>query len=313
MGKVYDALRRAEEQRARRTESALTAAMHESPVARAEPELPPGSAPERYEPPTSAIPRAAGAAEARAARPPKQAALGSFLNRLRRRQRRNEIVQAADLNKRRIALLQPESFVAEQFRNLRARIDSLAATQPVRSIGVTSALPGDGKTMAALGLAVVSSMGVGRRVLLIDCDLRRPMIHQALGLRPDAGLAELLCEGAGLEEAICRVDGASLDVLPVRGIPSNPSELLASDQMAEILGQLVASYDRVILDLPPALGVPDAKIVSELCDGLVLVVRAQSTPEADVAGAIDMLDRRRILGLVLNGAESQAARYGYRS
>jgi len=179
----------------------------------------------------------------------------------------------------------------------------------MRTLAVTSALPGDGKTLAAIGLAVVNSMQPGRRVVLVDCDLRKPAVATSLGLRVDAGLAEVLADGAKLEEAVLRVEGSELDVLPVRALPQNPSELLASEGMRKLLETLSGRYDRVILDLPPTLGLPDAKTVSELCDGVVFVVRADVTPEPEIASALDVLDRRRVLGLVMNGAEPISSRY----
>ena len=284
MGKVYDALKRAEEQRGRRLHEAATPVLPELEPERA---APPG-APHRE--------------------PPRARSL-AFLAGLGRSQ--PPVVQetAATLNKRRIVLLQPESFVAEQFRTLRARLDSLAASRPIRTLGVTSALPGDGKTLASIGLAVVNAMQPGRRVLLVDCDLRKPSVAASLGLRVDAGLAEVLTESAPLEQALLRVEGHELEVLPVRAVPQNPSELLASDGMRKLLETLSGRYDRVILDLPPTLGLPDAKTMSELCDGVIFVVRADVTPEPEIASALDVLDRRRVLGLVMNGSEPLASRY----
>jgi protein-tyrosine kinase len=290
MGKVYDALKKAEEQRARRVhEAAASAAAAASPpVFEPGPEPLPGAAPLR-EP--RSRPRELLKTLARATRAPD----------------RSET--AGELNKRRITLLQPESFVAEQFRTLRARLDSLAATRPVRTLAVTSALPGDGKSLAAIGLAVVNSMQPGRRVALVDCDLRKPAVAASLGLRVDAGLAELLEGSASLEDSLLRVEGSDLDVLPVRAIPQNPSELLASDRMRSLLETLAGRYDRVILDLPPTLGLPDAKTISEMCDGVIFVVRADVTPEPEISSALDVLDRRRILGLVMNGSDPVSSHY----
>src|SRR5262249_56204935 len=183
------------------------------------------------------------------------------------------------------------------------------ANRATRTLAVTSALPGDGKTLAAIGLAVVNSMQPGRRVVLVDCDLRKPTVAQSLGLRVDAGLAEVLEGGASLEDALMRVEGSQLDVLPVRTIPPNPSELLASESMRKLLEALASRYDRVVLDLPPTLGLPDAKTVSELCDGIIFVVRADVTPEPEIASALDVIDRRRVLGLVMNGSEPVSSRY----
>ena len=131
--------------------------------------------------------RRAGAAPVR----PKRRRASALEAAVRERGRR-AASPAGEVNKRRIALIQPDSYVAEQFRALRGRIDALAAERPIRTIVVTSALPGEGKTTAAINLAIVTALSLGRRVLLIDCDLRKPKVHQALGLRPEAGLAEVL-------------------------------------------------------------------------------------------------------------------------
>jgi Mrp family chromosome partitioning ATPase len=146
--------------------------------------------------------------------------------------RRNPLEETAgDLNKRRISLIQPDSFVAEQFRALRGRIDAIAEQRPMRTVAITSATPGEGKTTSAINLALVTSLSVGRRVLLIDCDLRRPKIHRSLGIRPEAGLAEVLTDAASLDDAIVKVEGVNLELLTVRGRPQNPSELLGSARM----------------------------------------------------------------------------------
>ena len=214
-------------------------------------------------------------------------------------------------NKRRVTLLQPESYAAEQFRTLRARIESLATQRPINSVAVVSANSGDGKTIAAINLAVVTSMSLDRRVLLIDCDLRRPSVHQALGLEPRAGLGEVLGGQAELAEVVMPVDGQRLEILGVRSLPANPSELLASRHMTSLMEEVCQRYDRVILDTPAALGLPDAKIIAEQCDGLILVMRAGVTPVKDVLATLELLDRRRVLGVTLNDADVKPEGYRY--
>jgi capsular exopolysaccharide synthesis family protein len=282
MGKVYDALRKAEAQRT-------------------------GGGGVR-----AGIPAPADIAGERV-RPVRRERVGlvARIGQLLRAPARPAREDVATINKRRIALLHPNSFVAEQFRSLRARLDSLALQRPLRTIALTSALPGEGKTTAAVNLALVMAMGVERRVLLIDCDLRRPGVHSALGLRPEAGLAEVLSDQATVDRAIVKVDGTSLDALPVRSMPANPSELLASARMRALLDDVSQRYDIVILDTPPTLSLPDAKVLSELANGCILVVRADSTPQQDVETALDVLDRGRVVGLVLNGAQMDEGRYGY--
>jgi Mrp family chromosome partitioning ATPase len=139
--------------------------------------------------------------------------------------------------------------------------------------------------------------------------LREPTIAQTLGLRIDAGLTEVLVDGAPLEQAIQRPAGSSLDVLAVRGLPQNPSELLGSEAFRRLLEQLVSRYERVILDLPPTLGLPDAKTVSGLCDGTVFVVRADTTSQPDIEAALEVLGRDRLLGVVMNAAEAPTDQY----
>ena len=216
-----------------------------------------------------------------------------------------------EANKRRISLLQPDSYVAEQYRSLRGRLDSMASQRPLKTIAVTSANSGEGKSTCSVNLATVTAMSVGRSVLLVDCDLRRPKVHWTLGLQPRVGLAEVLLNQATLDDAIQKLEGVNLDVLPVRAIPSNPSELLASPEMRKLIEEMATRYDRVILDTPACLGLPDAKSISELCDALVVVVRAGVTPKEDVQAALDILDRRKVAGMVLNGSESSREQYGY--
>jgi capsular exopolysaccharide synthesis family protein len=281
MAKVYDALRRAEAERKRRTGEDTPA------VARLD-----------WEPEAATPPAPARVAERE-----------SLFKRLIARRARGDVT--GDVNKRRIALLQPDSYVAEQFRALRGRIDALATQRPIRTVAVTSALPGEGKTTSAINLAVVTALSLDRKVLLIDCDLRRPKIHQSLGVQPRAGLAEVLTEGAGLDEALVKLEGVNLEILAVRSRPANPSELLGSARMRELIEHVSDRYDRVILDTPAALGLPDAKVVSDLCDGVVMVVRADKTRQEEVQTVLEILDRQRLLGLLLNGAAVDQGRYGY--
>jgi capsular exopolysaccharide synthesis family protein len=284
MAKVYDALRRAEEERRKLSNAGSP------PIARLEWE--PESTPE-----TPPAPKAARASLFRRLWPKSSAEEG-----------------VADLNKRRIALLQPDSYVAEQFRALRGRIAALETPEKrIRTLALTSALPGEGKTTAAINLALVTALSVGRRVLLIDCDLRRPRVHSALGLRPKAGLAEVLNGDVTFEEAVVRAEGADLDVLAVRDRPVNPSELLGSPGMRDLIAAVAKRYDRVIFDTPAALGLPDAKAVGDQCDGLVMVVRADKTRQEDVQSVLEILGRNRVLGVVLNGTSVDQSRYGYQN
>ena len=287
MAKVYEALRRAEEERKRKVSRGVSPAP--APAVEWEPEKPRGAKAER----------------------------GKGFGKLLRRKGSVETpvpvggAGAADLNRRRIALLEPESFIAEQFRMLRSRLDSMGAETPIRTIAIASANSGEGKSNVSINLAVVTAMSMGRKVLLIDCDMRRPSIHRSLGVNPEMGLAELLMGRCGTDDAIVKIEGTSLELLGVRRHPQNPSELLGSRGMRDLLEELRGRYDRIILDTPATLGLPDSKIVAGLCDGYLMVVRAGDTAREDVEAALEVLDRSRALGLVLNGAEISRDRYAY--
>jgi len=280
MPKHYEALQRAEQERRRKTSSV------DSPL-------------------PAAVSVDSAATPAKRAKPP------GFLSRVFSSNKNRADDSANDINKRRISLLQPDSYVAEQYRSLRGRIDSLASQRPLKILAVTSANAGEGKSTCAVNLATVTAMSVGRSVLLIDCDLRRPKVHRTLGLQPQVGLSEVLLNQATVDEAIQKLAGINLDILPVRTIPSNPSELLASPEMRRLMEDVAGRYDRIILDTPACLGLPDAKSVSEICDGLVMVVRAGVTPKEEVQAALDILDRSRVVGMVLNGSEATREQYGY--
>ena len=302
MAKHYEALQRAEAERRRRVEgkSAPVKAVDWPPVPAPEPEPKFARKPAREpvrEPAPEPVPQ------------PRD----SLFRRVVPASRSRSVVEDGtnEINKRRISLLQPDSYAAEQFRTLRARIDSISTERPIKTLAITSANPDEGKSTASINLAAVTAMSVGRRVLLIDCDLRRPKIHSSLGLDPRAGLGEILLGQATIEDAVEIVEGLGLEVLPVRVAPSNPSELLASARMRALLDDVKSRYDQIILDTPACLGLPDTKTVTELCDGIILVVRADVTPRSDVEAVLEILDRRRVLGTLLNGAEMSRRQYGY--
>ena len=298
MGKVYDALRKAEEERSRRTGSSAPATKA-STLDWPSPSEPAGDT-RVAESPANVEPTPLPATPPQVVTP--------------KASRRVASVGSDEVNKRCISLLQPGSFITEQFRSLRARLRSLAQERPLRTIATASAMSGEGKTTAAINLAIVSAMGLEGRVLLVDCDLRQPQVHRSFGIHPESGLAEVLSGQSSIDQAITSIEGTNLDVLPVRSQPPNPSELLASSRMRDLVDELAGRYDLVILDTPAILALPDAKSLSELVDGLIMIVRSGVTPREEVQAALDILDRRRVLGLVLNGAEvSASSYYGYAS
>ncbi|MDP3940235.1 MAG: CpsD/CapB family tyrosine-protein kinase [Deltaproteobacteria bacterium] len=213
--------------------------------------------------------------------------------------------------KRRIIQFDPYSPAAEQYRAIRTRIELLNEKGECRTLAVMSALPDEGKTMTAINLSLVMAMSVNRRVLLVDCDLRTPRVHSTLEIPVDAGLSEVLRGEVSLEKALYEMPKENLTVLPAGAPPTNPAELLATQQMRDTLQQVRERFDHVIVDTPPALHVADAEIVGNLVDGIIFVVKAGSTPREQVTRALETFERERLVGMVLNSAEDlEAGDYG---
>jgi protein-tyrosine kinase len=208
-----------------------------------------------------------------------------------------------------VALASPHSMPAEQYRVLLARLDRAAAARPLRVVAITSAARGEGRTTTATNLALTAARE-GREVLLVECDLRRPSLHQLLELAPRAGLAQVVEGKAELSQAIVRYEGVSVLCAGTEAPGgADPAPLLRSARLAATVEAMRSAFSLVILDAPPALSLADAGPLVSIADGLVLVVRAGETPRELVRVAMDALPDR-LLGIVLNGvAEPGYARY----
>ena len=183
-----------------------------------------------------------------------------------------------------------------------------------RVIGVTSSVHGEGKSLTSVNLAY-SIAESGRKVLLIECDMRLPTLRRKLGQKKAAGLSNLL---AGVEEdgEVLRqnVNVPGLDVIFAGKTPPNPSELLASHTFARLIEKVENYYSFIILDLPPVCEVSDALIVSKLTDGMLVVVRQDYSTSTDIEYAMRQLEYvdAKVLGFVYNGADSKTRRYKYK-
>ena len=266
MGKIHDALQRAEQERARAGAAASTAAAHLE-----------------LEPRMLTGPRVRGSERA---------------ERLR------------DARRSRFMLADAASNVTEEYRTLRARIQSIRRTQPLRSIMITSALPGEGKTTTAVNLALSFGLELEGATCLVDADLRTPAVHHAIFESPEAGLAELLELDVKLEDALVHVPDTRLSVLTVRALPTHPSELLASRRMAELMQELQSRFDTVLIDSPPILGLPDATTLVDLCDAVLLVIGSGTASRADVDAALAQIDASKALGCVFNRSKEAPTAYG---
>ena len=204
-------------------------------------------------------------------------------------------------------------FVREAYKTLRTNV-TFALTDGVNSkvIMITSAVQGEGKSTTATNLAI-SYAEMGKRVLIIDCDMRRPKLARLLDLKPTLGLSELLLDSSLIEKAILPSGITNLDVVTSGAIPPNPSELLGTDQMQKFLSKMREQYDLVMIDSPPITMVTDALVLAPNCDGTMLIVRASHTDRGAVAFAIEQLShaKAKVLGFIFNGVGLDKTSYGF--
>jgi capsular exopolysaccharide synthesis family protein len=206
---------------------------------------------------------------------------------------------------------------AEQFRTLRSRLYQLRSNQQLRTLLVTSSVPGEGKTFVTSNLAQAIVRQPDRRVLIIDADLRCPRLHVPLGAPRAPGLSDYL-RGEVDEMGVIQNDQhGNLCIIPGGNEVTDPSELLSNGRMKALLDRLAPVFDWVIVDSPPCLLVSDASVLMDLCDGVLMVVAAGLTPSETAQRACQEFRERNVVGVVLNRAEDstsyggEAYYYGY--
>ena len=211
-----------------------------------------------------------------------------------------------------VAYHRPKSHAAECYRNLRTSILFSTGRPVPKTILVTSAIGGEGKSTTAANLAVVMTQS-GRRVLLIDADLRRPALQRYFARERNRGLVRLLKENCRIEEAVQASYVQNLDVLLCQGTPSNPSELLGSDRMVGVLEQLKSRYDVVVIDTAVVVSVPDALILASRAEAVLMIHRPGAAGREMVRHAKEKLDevKANILGLVMNNVDLKKEGYHY--
>jgi capsular exopolysaccharide synthesis family protein len=194
------------------------------------------------------------------------------------------------------------SAALEQYRKLAAILHHAQVERGIKVIMTASALPGEGKSLTAVNLALTLSESYHRRVMLIDADLRRPTVQRIFGLPPIAGLNEGLKAAEDRPIAVMRISERLL-VMPAGRPESDPMSGLTSDRMRRLIAQAASEYEWVIVDTPPVGLLPDASLLSAFVDGVLLVVRAGKAPFGLVKRTVESISHERILGVVMNAID----------
>ncbi|WP_306441393.1 CpsD/CapB family tyrosine-protein kinase [Priestia megaterium] len=216
------------------------------------------------------------------------------------------------LKRRLLAHNSPKDPVAEQYRTIRTNIQFSGADEEIKSLVLTSSGPSEGKSTTAANLASVYAQQ-GLNVLLIDGDLRKPTAHYTFRLENHTGLTNVLTRQSQLGQAVQSTEVPNLYVLTSGPIPPNPSELLASKQMGEVLAEMKERFDMVIFDTPPILAVADAQILANQVDASLLIVSSGKTEKDAALKAKELLTqaKSKLLGAVLNNRKMEEGNYYY--
>ena len=218
------------------------------------------------------------------------------------------------LDSRLVSFLKPDSFEADQYRMLRHAIERACPSTGSRVIAVTSAIPGEGKTLTAVNLTGAIAKTGPAEVLLVDVDLRRPSVAKVLG-RTQAhrgwGLVDaILDRRLSLEQIAWHLDDSNLSIVTSRRPHADTYELLASERFNELLVEARQRFQYVILDTPPVLPAPDTRLLAERIDGYVVVVAADKTPRKLLEETLALLGPHKLLGLVFNREAYKHSHYG---
>ena len=212
-----------------------------------------------------------------------------------------------------ITVSEPRSPISEAYRTLRTNLDFASLDQALKTLAITSAGVGEGKSTTLANLAVVSAQA-GRRVILVDADLRRPSLHQVFGLDNEEGLTSAMMDGASLASLPLQDTGIDgLRVLTSGPLPPNPADVMGSRRMEEMIAALTEQADQVFFDTPPVVAVTDAAVLATKVDGVLLVVSAGQTRRDYARSAVQRLEQihARLVGTVLTNVQMGAGFQGY--
>lgn len=211
-----------------------------------------------------------------------------------------------------ITIREPRSPIAESYRTLRTNVSFASVDRPLRTLMITSAEPGDGKSTTICNLGVVLAQS-GRRVLVADCDLRRPRIHTYFGLPNRHGMSTLIAHSEVLANVRKSTQVEGLSVVTSGSLPPNPSELMGSQKLLSIFQNMLQSADMILIDTPPTLTVSDAATLAPSLDGVLLVIKPGTTRATALRQTLDQFRQvnARVIGVVLNDVVTRGNPYGY--
>lgn len=302
MGKLHDALRKAEADRSRST-SAVAVAPAPAPPARPEP--------------PKATPRestaGSGAASSGTATPPVAVAAPEPVAAPAPVPIYIPAAMRSDVDPHLVPVADPHSPLSEQYRALRTNLLALAGPAKWKVFVVTSSVPGEGKSVSSANLACTLAEQPDRKVVLVDADMRKATQHKLFAVDNQRGLSDYLAGGSMLEMSLQRSRLANLWVLPAGRAPANPAELLSGKRMEDLLARLRRDYDFVVIDTPPVVSTTDAAVLSPRADGTLLVIRMGVTQRDVVKHAAELLKKSRanVVGTVLTGLQGAVKDYFY--
>jgi receptor protein-tyrosine kinase len=201
-----------------------------------------------------------------------------------------------------IDVSRPHEAPMEEFRTLRTRLNHMKSLQPIHSVVVTSPSPAEGKSLSAANLALAQAHLAGNTTLLADFDFRRPIVHTLFGIDRSPGITDYLLGKVPLHQAMRKVAGTNLYIMPAGEAVINPLELLNLREVKLLLDRLPSLFNWIILDSPPLLFAADASLLSTLCHGTLLIVRIGHTTIDSVTRAMQSLCNNNVVGIVVNGA-----------
>ena len=209
-----------------------------------------------------------------------------------------------------VSLKNPKSRSAEAFRILRTNIQFSSLDNELKSIVVTSSGSGEGKSTVMSNLAITMAES-GKRVILVDCDLRKPSIHKKMGVKNSVGLTNILVQKVFKEDCIVESPVRNLYILTSGPVPPNPAELLGTKKMRDFIDDLKKEFDMVLIDAPPVLAVTDAQILSTIADGVIFVAAYGEAQKMALVDAKQLIDKvgGKVIGIVFNKVPEAVSGY----